>query len=112
MNRNTRARLLSGNLSERILCAVHPRIVYGDDESAGLQSRLLRGAADLQVGNEHAASSESVLRRLLVGDILRNASDPAADDAPVGNDVTQYAAHHVDGNGKADSLHAEVLGHD
>src|SRR3981189_1435905 len=66
MDRNSRTRLVSCNPAEGILGAAHGRAVDGQNEVAGLQSRLLRGAAHIQVADQYAALGETVLRGLLV----------------------------------------------
>src|ERR1700716_2371490 len=112
MDRNSRTRLVSCNPAEGILGAAHGRAVDGQNEVAGLQSRLLRGAAHIQVGNQYAALGETVLGGLLVRDVLGHDSDPAANDAPIRNDVAEYTAHHVDRNREPDALDPQVLGDD
>ncbi len=59
-----------------------------------------------------AGLPEAELLRLLLRQILRHDADPAADDAAVGDDVAEHAAHHVHRNGEADALDADVLGDD
>ena len=105
-----RARFVIRNPAERILRTVHGSAVDREQQVARQQPGLLSGAADVQVADDYAALGEAGLHRLLIGDVLGHDADPPADDAAMRDDVAQHAAHHVHGDGEADSLDAQALG--
>src|ERR1700722_18251442 len=106
------AGLVAGDAPECILGAVGRAVVDRGEQVPGLQPRLLGWAADVEVADHDARLRQTELARLIVREVLGHDADPAADDAPVRDDLAQDPAHHVDRDRKADALDADVLGDD
>src|SRR5690348_3834625 len=107
-----RAGLAAGNTGIGVLGGGHRDAVDGKQQIAWLEPGLLPGAAHIEIGDDDAAMGEPELLRLRVRNVFRHDPDPAADDAPILDDVMQHAADHVHGNRKTDALDPEALGDD
>ncbi len=78
--------------------------------SPRMQARRLPGAVRVEVHDHHAAVCQAKAGRLVIGEILGDDTDPAADDLAVGDQVVHDPAHHVHGYGEADAFRATRFG--
>jgi hypothetical protein len=92
------------DLPERVLGALRALAVDRQHDVAGLQAGRRGRAVDVEVGDDDAAVREPELLRLRVGDVLGHDADPAADHAPVVEDLLHHAAREIDRDRKADAL--------
>ncbi len=97
-----------GHFAHEVLGAAHGLAVELSDQIARPHARLERRTLDQDVDHGDAAAADAELRRLLLRQILRHESQPAAHDVAVREDLFHDAAHEIDGNGEADAFGSAV----
>ena len=97
----------SGDPAHDLLGALDRLAVEARDQVAGPDAGVVGGALQEDIDHRNAAARDDAeLRRLLVAQILRHESEPAAHHMAVRENLLRDAAHQVHGNRETDALGA------